>query len=331
MSGRGHNGALALTPFRPRAPWWSGDLQTLRNMITGVSASLAPWPAEEAFFETADGSGDIVSALFHKPTTDTSKPSLVLVHGLTGSAESSIVCNSASAFLQAGHKVARLNLRAAPPIAARCRILSHAGKTDDLRDLLAALPSDFTQNGVIIMGFSLGGNACLKLAGEGDLPSFVQGVVSVSAPIDLYEAQMRISKRRNLVYHRFLLRGMIEGTEMSGIDPAFKLAAQQCQSIMEFDDKVVAPLHGFDDARHYYRVNSAQGFIPEINVPALIIHAEDDPWIPPHAYRTVEKKLGPNTQMFLTKQGGHVGFHGQGSQTTWHDLAALRFADYVAR
>jgi predicted alpha/beta-fold hydrolase len=315
--------------FRPRAPWFGGDLQTLRNTIRGRSLSLDLWPSRELLIPFDDGSGDHMSAELHKAINGGTKPTIVLVHGLTGSADSVFVVNSAHHFLSQGYNVARLNMRAASPVAHFCTKLSHAGKSDDLRAALKALPLEFTQNGLVVMGYSLGGNIALKCAGEGQGLDNVKAFISISAPVDLYAAQKRIHQWRNSVYHHHLMRGMKTDALASKLDDSFKQAVNSVQTIYDFDEYVIAPLHGFDDAFHYYEVNSAKSYIPEIKHPCLIIHAEDDPWIPVQSYELLKPDLALHTHMILPPSGGHVGFHDAADISPWHNRAATTFLDYL--
>lgn len=315
--------------FRPRAPWFGGDLQTLRNKLVRASTSLAQWPGEEIKVAFTDGSGDQVSAIAHRAKEGANKPAIALVHGLTGSAASDYILNSAAVFLNRGHHVVRLNMRAAGPELPLCQKLSHAGKTEDLKDILEGLPADITARGVIVMGFSLGGNMTLKFAGEGLRGGLVKAVISVSAPVDLNAAQMRIHNWRNKVYHHHLIKTMKADALSTQLQSDLKDAVRKVDTIYGFDEHVIAPLHGFKNAQDYYAKNSAQKFVPDINIPCLIIHASDDPWIPVHSYESLRPALAKDSYMTLPRSGGHVGFHDRNGHAAWHDRATSCFLDYL--
>jgi len=315
--------------FRPRAPWFGGDLQTLRNKLIGLSAPLSQWPGQEIKIPFSDESGDQISAVIHRVKAGENKPAIALVHGLTGSAASDYMVNSAAVFLSRGHHVVRLNMRAAGPELPLCRKLSHAGKTEDLRDIISGLPADISSQGVIIMGFSLGGNMTLKFAGEGLGDGLVKAVVSVSAPVDLNAAQERIHHWRNKVYHRHLIKAMREDALSTQLPSDLKDAVRKVETIYGFDEEVIAPLHGFQNAQDYYAKNSAQIFVPNIKIPCLMIHAADDPWIPVHSYEALRPVLAKDSHMTLPTSGGHVGFHDRNGRAAWHDRAAVSFLDYL--
>lgn len=315
--------------FRPRAPWFGGDLQTLRNKFGAAAATLNEWPGQELKIPFSDGSGDQMSAVLHQAEGGEDKAAVVLVHGLTGSASSDYILNSAQAFLSRGHHVLRLNMRAAGPDLMSCKKLSHAGKTEDLNDALTAISKLLTCQGFIVMGFSLGGNMALKFAGEGLGKGLVKAFVSVSAPVDLHAAQQRIHHWRNKIYHRHLITAMKRDALATRLPVELKAAVDRSKTIYDFDEYVIAPLHGFQGAKDYYAQNSAQNVVGEIETPCLIIHACDDPWIPVHSYEALRPRLRPDSFMALPLSGGHVGFHDRLDHRAWHDRAMIGFLDYL--
>ena len=228
---------------------------------------------------------------------------------------------SAAHLLRAGHPVLRLNLRGAGPSRPLCREQYHAGRTGDLRDALGALDPALLEGGVFLVGYSLGGNMLLKFLAEHGARFPTLAAVAVSAPIDLAAASRCILAPRNRIYQRHLLRFMKEescgeGAMLSGEERRRIGAAR---SIWEFDDHFVAPRNGYADAAEYYAENSAARFLAAIRVPTLIIHALDDPWIPPDTYQGAAWGENPNLIPLLSNGGGHVGFHGRGSPVPWHD------------
>ncbi len=167
----------------------------------------------------------------------------------------------------------------------------------------------------------------LKFLGEDGTDAPVRAAAAVSAPIDLAAAARRILMRRNGVYHWNLLRAMkIEATSPAAeLAPSERLAIEQARTIVEFDDRFVAPRNGFAGAADYYARNSSEQFLPAIRVPTLVVHAFDDPWIPPGAYRRVRWADNPRLHRALSPGGGHVGFHMRDSRLPWHDLVVGEF------
>ena len=316
--------------FRERAPWLGGDLQTLRNALVRRPADLSPWPARRLELAMGDGSGDRLAAALHLPAEDTGRPLAVLVHGLTGCEDSSYIRATARNLLQAGYPVLRLNLRGAGPSRALCRFQYHAGKSEDLRDglrALGALDPDRLRHGLLLAGYSLGANMLLKFLAESGKAFPIRAAVAVSAPIDLKATQQRIMAPRNALYHGYLLRRMraeaLDGAaEITGEERRAVLAAR---NIYQFDDDFVAPRGGFAGAEDYYAKCSAAKFLAAVAAPTLVIHALDDPWVPAAPFRRVDWRAKPNLVPLLPPGGGHVGFHGRGSRTAWHDRCMARF------
>ncbi|MBX3023699.1 alpha/beta fold hydrolase [bacterium] len=310
--------------FSARAPWFGGDLQTIRNMLRPPRP--LPDAGERLELPLRDGSGDRLAARLQMPR-DRRRPLTVLIHGLSGGEDSPYLLVSAAALLARGHPVLRLNLRGAGASRPLCRFQYHAGRTADLADALAGLDPSLTDGGVFVVGYSLGGNLLLKFLGERGAAAPVRAAAAVSAPIDLAAAARRILMPRNRVYHWNLLRAMKAEAlaPAAALAPSERLAIAAARHIVEFDDRFVAPRNGFAGAADYYARCSAEPFLPAIRVPTLVVHALDDPWIPPAAYRRVRWADTPHLYPALSPGGGHVGFHARGSRLPWHDQVVTEF------
>ncbi|MCZ6783429.1 MAG: alpha/beta fold hydrolase [Proteobacteria bacterium] len=317
--------------FRARAPWWGPDLQTMRNALRPPVPAAAP--GERLTLPLLDGSGDALSAILQEPANGDRRATVVLCHGLGGEESSAYLETSARHLLGAGHRVVRLNLRGAGPSRALCRLQYHAGRTGDLRDALLGLDEPLLADGLLLVGFSLGGNMLLKFAAEfaPELP--VRAVVSVSAPIDLLAASQRFLAPRNRLYQRHILDAIVAECfgGKSEISASEARAVRAARSIYEFDERFVAPRNGYASAEEYYEDNRAERFLGEIRLPALVVHALDDPWIPPDAYQRTDWQRNPNLVPLLSHRGGHVGFHGRGTRVPWHDRCIRIFFDSLER
>ena len=328
--GNGVDPARAYPRFLARPPWWGGDLQTIRNYLRKPAIALDPYPAERLEFPMLDGSDDVLVATLNRPrSADGSRPLVVLIHGLTGCEASTYMQASARHLLERGHVVLRLNLRGAGPSRPRCRLQYHAGRTEDLRAVVGRMDGRLAANGIIIVGFSLGGNMLLKYLGEQGRRAPLLGAVSVSAPIDLKAAQLRLMQRRNRRYHDHLLARLkgdlaAPGSALTDLE---RTALDTISNIYEFDDRIVSPRNDFANADDYYARCSAKTLLGEIRVPTLLIHARNDPWIPPTAYLSFDWNSNPRLTALLPRGGGHVGFHGFGSFVPWHDRCIARFVD----
>lgn len=319
--------------FEPRFPWRGPDLQTLRNVVRGPALSVTPEATRTTLeLPMRDGSGDRLVAHHLAPEPRASHrsdpPLVVLVHGLGGSSDSAYIQTTTAVLLELGYPALQLNLRGAGESRAHCQAQYHAGRSVDLRDALAALPPTFTRNGVVVVGYSLGGNMVLKYAAEF---GGVRGAVAVSAPIDLEAASLRFLDARNRVYHGHLLGGMKQEMRSTpgGLASDEAEMLERVRTILEFDEHIVAPRNGFADATDYYARNHARQFLRDIEVPTLLMHALDDPWIPSTMYTEYAWSRVPRLEALLPRGGGHVGFHARGERAPWHDRCLRVFLDRV--
>jgi hypothetical protein len=325
-------GRVPFPRFVPRAPWWGPDLQTVRNVLT-PTADLSAFRSVRLALPMRDGSGDVVLAALDEPLQVPRGPLIVLIHGVAGNEDSLYMRTSAAFHLSRGSRVIRINLRGAGVSRSLCRFEYHAGRTEDLRDALLAIPARLKRSGIFIVGYSLGGNMLLKFLAEHgtDLP--ILGATSVSAPIDLAAAVRRMMAPRNALYHRWLLRHM--KTEATGgaaeLNAEERNAIRRARSIYEFDRDFLGPRHGYEGADDYYAENSAIAYLDQIRVPTCVIHAHDDPWIPIGPYLEVDWKRNSNLTPLLPEGGGHVGFHCSGFRSPWHDACVRAFVDDIAR
>jgi uncharacterized protein len=315
--------------FLARPPWWGGDLQTVRNYLQrGRPLSLDPHAAEPIEFPMADSSGDILMATLNRPRKAAAdgrrRPLVILVHGLTGCETSRYILASARHLLDRGNPVLRLNLRGAGPSRACCRLRYHAGRTEDLRTIIGRLDGRLAASGIVIVGYSLGGNLLLRYLGEQGRRAPLLGAVSISAPIDLKAAQLQIMRPRNRRYHDYIL-GRLKADAA-----AWSKEADAIASIYDFDERIVAPANGFAGAEDYYAKCSAKPLLGAVRVPTLVIHARNDPWIPAASYLAVNWQDNPRLVPLLPRGGGHVGFHGLGSRTAWHDRCIGLFVERIA-
>ena len=206
------NGGTDLTPvasklsdFSPRLPWWGGDLQTIRNYALSLDHALPSRATQQMIVPLGDGSGDRLVVSLHMPEQRRDRPLVVLIHGISGSEGSCYMVVAAAYFLARGHPVLKVNLRGAGPSRPYCGGHYHAGLTDDLAAVLDRLPPELTRNGVLPIGFSLGGNLLLKFLGEAGRHSPVRRAATVSAPLDLARSCSSLMRWRNYLYHRYIM------------------------------------------------------------------------------------------------------------------------------
>ena len=315
--------------FRRRWPWVTADLQTIRNDLPGRLSGIPADSGQRIEIPLGDGSGDRLVARFHPGRAPA--PAVILVPGLTGCEASRHVLQAADAWVAEGAPVVRLNLRGSPPGRSLARGHYHMDRVQDLADACLAvgdLDPGIRSHGVVIVGFSLGGALALRLTQAPCRPDLLKAVVAVSAPLDLPATAERIARRRNRVYERWLLRRLKQETAPLWRDgtAAVRAAVESARHIYEFDDALTAKEAGFRDAADYYASCSPMNDMDGLGIPALVIHADDDPWVPQPS--VVER---PPLCVVVTRGGGHVGFHGARNRKPWYVGAAARFLQSLPR
>lgn len=220
----------------------------------------------------------------------------------------------AAAALSAGFAAHRFNLRTCGGTEHLCQTLYHAGLTSDLHAFLRELAAP-----AFLIGFSLGGNIVLKLAGElGDSAApLIRGVCAVSTPLDLAACAARIAEPDNRLYEARFVRRMRARLIATGRYTEQDFAG--LRSVTALDDRVTAPSFGFHGARHYYETQSAIGYLSQIRVPTLLIQAKDDTFIPYRIYESATVRANPSVQLLVTDHGGHLGFVGKSPNRLWVD------------
>ena len=263
--------------------------------------------------------------------TEPARAQIVFLHGLEGSAEAGYIKSFAQESLERGFGVHRLNLRTCGGTESLCETMYHSGLTSDVLFILGALKERWRQP-VFVIGFSLGGNVALKLAGELGEAQILSGVCAVSPPIDLAACVRAIDKRSNILYaRRFLdrLRKRIERKSRLAPHLYSSDGLRTVKTIWQFDDRYTAPLFGFGTAANYYATQSASSFLDAIRVPTLVITAEDDPLVPFEIFRHPAFQRNSSLRLVATKHGGHLGFLSRSKPRFWIDSFALNWIEEV--
>jgi predicted alpha/beta-fold hydrolase len=207
----------------------------------------------------------------------------------------------------------------------------HSGRSHDVLAVLADLRHLAPQSPVTAIGFSLGGNLLLKLAGELQTAAatYLQQAIAVSPPADLAASVRTFSQPCNRVYEwRFiqLLKAAVAARRARFPDlPAIALPKRL--SIYEFDHLYTAPLCGFADADDYYARASAAPLVPQIRIPCRILFAADDPFIDTTTFDAMT--LPSNVEVYHTIRGGHLGFLGSPGQPGGYRWMDTQLLDWV--
>ena len=248
---------------------------------------------------------------------------IVMVHGLEGSGDAGYIVSLAASALAAGFAAHRFHMRTCGGTEQYADTLYHAGLTSDLASVLRTFRGE-GRPPAILAGFSLGGNVVLKLAGElGESGAdLIRGVCAASAPLDLAACAERINHRENFLYQYRFVRKMRARLCATGRYDPDDFAG--LESVMAIDERITAPSFGFGTAAHYYRTQSAIGFLERIRVPTLLIQSKDDPLVPYAIYDSIP--ANPSIELLVTEHGGHLGFLGKSPHRFWLDEAIVEWS-----
>lgn len=314
-------------PFHPA--WWARGPHAQTVMARALRSRISV-PLRRERVLTPDG--DFLD-LDYGPDDDLESPRVLLLHGLEGSSRRGYCMESYGALARRGLAPIGMNFRSCSGEPNQRARAYHSGETGDLKWIVTRLLKEAPNRPLGVLGFSLGGNVLLKYLGElGPAGSNrIQAAVAVSVPYDLAAGSRHLERFgfHRVYVRKFLrsLRSKIRAKEHLVGDFVDIEAVERARTLWEFDELATAPLHGFQDAHHYYRESSSAQFLPEIRVPTLLLHSADDPFLPAAAIPREEMRLNPHLFPTLTPAGGHVGFlMGAPSRPRlWAEESAARF------
>jgi len=263
-------------------------------------------------------------------------PLVLVLHGLEGWARSNYMLEMYRALGRRGVAAVGLNFRGCSGEPNRLPPMYHSGETGDLRAVLERLAGRFPSRALGAAGFSLGGNVLLKYLGEQGADAAhtpVAAAAAMSVPFDLSAGADWIERGASAAYRRYLVRKLHRKVRRKSelLRPHVDVEALLgSRTFREFDGIGTAPLHGFEDAEDYYRRSSCGCYIPAIRVPTRVIHAEDDPFLPPASIPRAALEDNRFIDCCITRRGGHVGFVAgpPWAPVYWAEEAA---ADFLAR
>lgn len=237
-------------------------------------------------------------------------PIVILLHGLEGSANSPYALGMLETIQQLGWRGVVMQFRCCGHEINRLPRSYHAGDTADLAEFVYFLKEKEPATPLLAVGFSLGGNVLLKWLGETKKDNPLQAAVAVSVPFDLGCVAEQMQKGLTKLYQAYflkLLRQKMTKKMRELSIPFYFPSLKKLKTIYDFDDYITAPLHGFKNAEDYYQQSSSKQFLKSIEVPTLMIHAKDDPFMTPDILPSKEE-LSQKITFEIYNQGGHVGF-----------------------
>jgi predicted alpha/beta-fold hydrolase len=303
---------LSHTEYKARFPFTSGHFNSVyahfaRRQVSATYTRKRVTTADGDFLDI-----DLIN-------TD-SKKLIILCHGLEGSSDSSYIKKFANTFTELGYDIAAVNYRGCSGEMNLLPRVYHSGSSDDIHIVVQQIGKNYKT--VDLIGFSLGGNMCLKYLGEQVfvLPENVRACVSVSPPTALEACCYQIMKKQNWFYERRFIISLVDKLKQKAIqfpDLINVNELSKAKNLFLFDDLFTAPIHGFKGAVDYYTQCSSKQFIPAITHPSLIITSVDDPFLSIEAIPYKEAEQSQHVYLYPCKYGGHLGFHQKGNKPSW--------------
>jgi predicted alpha/beta-fold hydrolase len=301
-----------------QAPWWlpGGHVQTIWAALYGQRLAAGPLEFERERWPTPDGDFIDVDWLAAVPGTthlaDPAPPLLVLFHGLEGSSQSHYAQAFASLARARGWRFALPHFRGCSGAINLAPRAYHSGDHEEIDWVLEQLAAAH-RGPLVAVGVSLGGNALMRWAGEQGQQAArrVRALACVCSPLDLTAGGMAMGRGLNrYLYTPMFLKTMVPKAlakleQYPGLFDRQRLL--QARDLYDFDNVFTAPLHGFADTRDYWRRASAKPLLPQVRVPALVLHGVNDPFIPASSLPTREQ-VSASVTLWQPGQGGHVGF-----------------------
>ena len=323
-------------PFEPH-PWLlNGHLQTIAGNFFPRPAFRLITTTEMVEVDVTDGSRILCHCHWQPEPERSARLTAILVHGLEGSSDSRYMRGIATRAFAAGMNVVRMNMRNCGGSDALTPTLYHSGRSADVGAVVTYFSERFALQRVAIVGYSMGGNLALKLAGEwgarrgGPLAA----IATVCPVIDLAASADALHEPENRVYEWRFLRGLMR--RMRRKAELFPNIYQfdnigPIRSIREFDQKIVAPYCGFLGADDYYYRAASARVLDCIALPTLILCAADDPFIRLTPETRSSLLANPHIHFVETRHGGHCAFLARRAASLhWAEDTVVRYLEAIA-
>jgi len=320
---------LSFSPFEPSFGLKNRHIQTLyASFFRKVEVDAL----EVEIFELPDGDF-LECAWLGKPEKGSSKPIIILFHGLAGSLNSPYINGAMRSFKEEGIASVVMQFRGCSGTPNRLPRSYHSGETGDAKAWIEHLHREFPHAELFAVGYSIGGNMLLKLLGEWGSASLIKAAISVSAPMQLEVCANQMNRGFSKFYQSVLMHDLKEALlqkyklhNMKSLIGINERRVKHLKTFWEFDGAYTAPIHGFSSAADYYEKSSSKQYLKYIEVPTLIIHSLDDPFMTPEVLPE-EEELSSSITLEITHNGGHVGFV-SGSLTKPFYWLDARVTDY---
>ena len=320
-----------LAHFEPKRGLRNGHLQTIVGNYLPRPPLRDAGMAETVEVDPADGSRVLCHCHWQPAPERALRLTLLLVHGLEGSSNSRYIQGITARAWDAGFNVIRMNMRNCGGTDALTPTLYHSGLSGDVAAVMRHYADQFGLERMALVGYSMGGNLVLKLAGEWGSRSPLCAVASVCPAIDLAAGADALHEPVNRAYEWNFLKGLrARYARKWQLFPARYVPPAKIgpvNSIRQFDHKIVSRYCGFLDADDYYYRSASARVVDRIAVPTFILQAQDDPFIRLLPETRAKVLANPHITFVETRHGGHCAYLGRdpGEEIHWAEAMVIRF------
>ena len=303
-------------PFQPA--WWLNNSH-LQTLFPVMMRRAEPLPRVRERLGLSDGDWLYLDWRLPRSWMGSERPLVVIVHGLTGSSQSQYVLGLQSALDDMGWASVAMNCRAATGEPNDKPRAYHAGAHDDVAEVMRTVYERYPEVPLALVGYSLGGAMTLNYLAREQTPPTLFAAATVSVPLQLGACADRLDQGFSKVYRKHLLGELCKtwaakaqrlselGNKAVAAHIRARLAQGPFTSFREFDDALMAGMHGFRDGEDYYARCSPRQYLSRITTPVLVLQSADDPFLSPESLPTT-RELSPAVHLEISPRGGHVGF-----------------------
>ncbi|MGA8043442.1 MAG: alpha/beta fold hydrolase [Terracidiphilus sp.] len=318
-----------LNTFRPHRGLSNGHLQTIVGNYLPRPPFLLQATAEVVVVDPADNSRVLCHCHWHPEPWAAERLTVVFVHGLEGSSESRYMLGLAARAWAAGLNVVRMNMRNCGGTDHLTPTLYNSSLSGDVGAVVRHFADKSGLRRVALVGYSMGGNLVLKLAGEWGKRAPLCAVAAVCPSIDLAAGSDALHLPINRAYEWHFLRGLMRRYRRKTqlFPEIYDPHVGPVRSLRDFDDKIVARYCDYRNADDYYYRAAAARVVHRIAVPTLILRALDDPFIRFTQETHAAMQANPYITLIETAHGGHCAYLGDapGDDIHWAEAGVVRY------
>lgn len=253
---------------------------------------------------------------------------IILLHGMEGDGQRPYVTGVARHFNNNGVDAVCVNFRSCSGELNKKFSSFHSGQTNDLKEVIAHIITNYKYNSLFLKGVSLGGNILLKYLGENqNIPAQLKAAMAVSVPVDLAASSKALHLFKNILFHIYFMIGLkykLMQKQRQFPEKISRKALYSVWTLRKLDELYTAKANGFKSAADYYKKSSSLHFLSSIETPVLLLNAKNDSFLTSSCFPYEMAQMSNYLFLETPEKGGHVGFISKGG-VYYNEKRALEF------